>query len=596
MNQLSETIVNRARQDIGALRVSLSRLMATLADPASPPKEPGASTRSETADRLETISTSLGQIDLTLGRLSAHLDQQSREREQLRGLFKVSQAINATLNLKELLNLVMDTLIQVMGAERGFLLLFNASGRELAAAVARNMDHASIEDTDYEISRSISAQVAREGRPILTTNAAKDPRFADKASVVHHRLRSIICVPLRVQKRVTGVIYVDNRFRSAVFSPQDRDLMAGFANQAAVCIENARLILDLQAKIAEIAAIRNRMANILDSIANGVVSVNTSGQIISINQAAAEILHVAPQAVMMEHYGAALPCLHCDALKSWIAQVQQDQVPMVNRELWVTRQDNVRLCLELSLTPLQDHDGELLGAAIVINDLSERKRLEVAREAEEQEKQRIRDIFSRYMAPQVVQRLLSDPTQIALGGHRQEVTILFADIRGFSPVSHRIQPETLVERLNQHLSLAAKAILDQEGILDKYQGDAVMAIFNAPLPQADHVLRAARAAIAMQRALATLEPHDDRLRFGVGLHVGQAVVGNIGTEQMMNYTVIGDAVNLAKRLQEHAAPDQILISQAVRERLGDQLPVRPLPALTLKGQSEPQAVYELLAL
>lgn len=219
--------------------------------------------------------------------------------------------------------------------------------------------------------------------------------------------------------------------------------------------------------------------------------------------------------------------------------------------------------------------------------------------ANEREKWAIRNIFQRYVSPAVVDQVVEDRDSLALGGQRQEVTILFADIRGFTSFSEQRDPEQLIDVLNCYLALAVEAILAEEGTLDKFMGDAVMAIFNAPLAQPDHALRAVRAALAMQRAIAE---HNSRhavgaaLSFGIGLHCGQAVVGNIGTAQQMNYTAIGDTVNLAKRLQENAAGGAILLSQAVYQPLQGQIKVEGLGRLTVKGRRTPVQSYKLLDL
>ncbi|MBN1991246.1 MAG: response regulator [Anaerolineae bacterium] len=219
--------------------------------------------------------------------------------------------------------------------------------------------------------------------------------------------------------------------------------------------------------------------------------------------------------------------------------------------------------------------------------------------AQEQEKQAIRNLFGRYVSPTVVDRLVDGAENLALGGKRQEVTVLFADLRGFTSFSENMPPEHLVEVLNQYFDLAVDAILGQEGTLDKFMGDAVMAFFNAPLPQPDHTLRAVRAALAMQQIVAdyNLTSTDDwHLEFGVGLHVGQVVVGNIGTVQQMNYTAIGDTVNLAKRLQEHAHGGQIVLSQAAYQVVKNVVTAQDLGPVTVKGRATPVHAYQLVDL
>lgn len=219
--------------------------------------------------------------------------------------------------------------------------------------------------------------------------------------------------------------------------------------------------------------------------------------------------------------------------------------------------------------------------------------------AKEQEKQNLRKMFAQYVSPAVVDRLVAGGEDLALGGKRQEITVLFADLRGFTSFSENLDPESLVEVLNQYFDMSVDAILGQEGTLDKFMGDAIMAFFNAPLPQPDHTVRAVRAALSMQHVIAEYHSTvtDDRcMEFGIGIHVGQAVVGNVGTVQQMNYTAIGDTVNLAKRLQENAKGGQIILSQAAYKAVQDSVTVEDLGPLLVKGRSAPVHTYQLIDL
>ncbi len=244
-----------------------------------------------------------------------------------------------------------------------------------------------------------------------------------------------------------------------------------------------------------------------------------------------------------------------------------------------------------------EHDGALLSAladyaAIAVENAHNYVRLEAVKEREKQE---IRQTFERYVAPSVVDRVLDRPEALRLGGVRQEVTVLFADLRGYTHFSERANPEALVELLNEYFRMATDVIMAREGTLDKFLGDAVMAVFNAPEPQEDHFYRAVDAALALRNAVSTWNARRgvEGLTFGIGVNQGEAVVGNIGTSRAMNYTAIGDAVNLAKRLQEQAAPGQILVAESIVTSLGNLIKTRPLGLVQVKGRQQPVMVYEL---
>lgn len=211
----------------------------------------------------------------------------------------------------------------------------------------------------------------------------------------------------------------------------------------------------------------------------------------------------------------------------------------------------------------------------------------------------IRKTFERYVSPRVVQRLLADPTRVRLGGAQQTITVLFADIRGFTSLAEMLQPDQLVDVLNGYLTVAAQAVLAYEGTISRYAGDLIMAIFNAPLPQPDHTLRAVRAACKLRQELNKYHnelPEQQRKEFGIGIVTGEAVVGNIGARDWLNYTAIGDMVNLAQRLEEMAPGGEILIDHRTREALGTAVQVEDRGVTPIRGRSESVAVYALLCM
>jgi class 3 adenylate cyclase len=207
-------------------------------------------------------------------------------------------------------------------------------------------------------------------------------------------------------------------------------------------------------------------------------------------------------------------------------------------------------------------------------------------------------LFRQYMSPDVATALLADPTQAALGGDVAEVTVLFADLRGFTPFSERTTPDQVVAMLNQYFGRAVPVLLANGGTVVQFVGDAVMALFNAPARQPDHALRAARAALGMQAAIeAVAEREPDWPRFRVGVNTGPALIGNIGSHEFRNFTAIGDTVNLAARLeQEVAEAGQVVVGPATHEAIKHLAIARPLDPIEVKGKRHPVACWVLEAL
>jgi adenylate cyclase len=214
-----------------------------------------------------------------------------------------------------------------------------------------------------------------------------------------------------------------------------------------------------------------------------------------------------------------------------------------------------------------------------------------------QERHVLRDTFSRYVSPELCEEILKNPGLLALGGRRQLVTVLFADIRNFTSMSESMAPEAVVEVLNTYFTEMVDLVFTYKGTLDKFVGDALMAVFGVPLPLPQAATRAAECALAMQRHLRQMQAAGQTPIQGmrIGINTGEAIVGNIGSHRRMDFTVVGDAVNVAARLQELAkeVDADTLISQATFQALEGQFQTVPEPSVVLRGRKEPTITYRL---
>lgn len=529
-------------------------------------------------EALEGLSQAEGEIE-RLAKLIASAEAQFRH---MLALTEIGQVVNSTLELGEVLRIVMDNIVGLSHAERGFLMLKDETG-SLVTRVARNWEKESINPTESAVSHTVIQKVVESGEAILTTNAQQDPRLSGQESIIAFNLRSILCVPLKVKNDLIGVIYADNRIRAGIFSETERDLLSAFANQAAVAIENARLFSSLKNTLAEVTGLKNLMENVFASITSGVITSDAQEQVTLANRAAETILGHAARDLLGHHLDEALAPVS-EAIRPHLASVRQTDRSVVDLEFSPTLPTRGNVDWRFNLSPLKDAAQITQGLAIVLDDLTERKHLEAQRR-----------LFERMVSPAVIRQL--DPNKLQLGGKRAEITAIFADIRGFTSFSEKQSPEKLVAILNRYLAAMAEAVLSQEGTIDKFMGDAIMAWFNAPIPQADHTLRAVKAALAMRASVENLYtelPPEERLFFGAGIHTGEAVLGLIGTEKRLEYTAISDSVNIAKRIQENSANNQILISREAYERVKKQVEVRPVAAMALKGKTQPVDVFEVV--
>jgi adenylate cyclase len=495
-----------------------------------------------------------------------------QELRSLRALAETTALINSSQKTDAVLNQVMDTVIALTGAERGYIVLKSADSGELRFTVARGMDQATLDGSQGMIvSKSIVNSVADTGEPVLTDNASKDERYQGNESIVGFQLRSILAVPLKVRNEVIGVVYCDNRFLQGLFRQSELDVLTAFANQAAVAIENARLFEATAARLQEITELRDRMSNLFTSIASGVLTVDEQDRVLVCNATMEAILGKDSPVVDMP-----------------LAEVLPPMPDSFARAIDMVRNTGKHQELDIELnvngktrhwfmiaSPLRDTRG----VAMVIDDMTEQKRSESQlTEAR------------RYLPSALVDNMISlDLTNIE--SQEREISALFADVRGFTSFSENLQPEELMAVINKYLSIASDSIGLFDGIVDKFMGDAVTGLFNTQLnEQSDHANLAVQAAMQLVldlHAMHEILPENERLFFGIGVHTGAAVLGNVGGSERREFSALGDAPDTCKFLQEQAGPGEVIISEDTFRLVSNRWEAEPLEKIV-----RPKAGYE----
>lgn len=519
-------------------------------------------------------------------RLAASSTNAERELSKLRTLGRVAETVNSSLKLDDVLRSVLDTAVDVMKAERGFLMIANPAGK-LELTTTYGIDRATVEGDDMRPSQTTVRRVFETGEPIVTTDAQQDPRFNINLSVRALRLRSIICVPLSIKERTIGVVYLDSRLAPGLFSPHDPDLLTAFANQAALAIENARLFDALRAQVVEISRLEQLQARILASITSGVITLDGRGTIATFNDAAAETFGV-PGATMIGKPSRAL-----EALIPGITTIIGDNLLTEPVDFEAHHPTRGALHLEVRTAPLDLPDAtEPHGWAIAVTDLTERRKLERLHAADVEQRRAISDAFARYLAPHVVEQLMRAPGGVALGGERATATILFADIVAFTELAERLDAEQVVEILNHFFSDAVQIVFEHDGLLDKFYGDGLMVVFGPPRVRDDDAQRAIEVAAALHRAASKIQAAGKPLELAIGIATGDVVAGHIGSPKRMDYTVIGDAANLASRLQGAAPPGKTYVDDRTYQRLQIKPPSEKLIA-KIRGKADPVTIFAI---
>lgn len=521
-----------------------------------------------------------------IDQLGAGLVDTHMQLQQLRRLAQTTALINSPQATDEVLNQVMETVIQLTQAERGYIVLKSRETGELEFRVARGLSAEETASGGRVVSWSVINMVAESGEPLLTMNAGTDDQFSHSESIAGFSLLSILAVPLKARDEVIGVAYCDNRIMAGLFKENELGLLTSFGQQAAVAIENARLFEDIRAQLELIEEMQVRLSNIFASIGSGVITIDNDNRVIVCNEAAEAITGASNEKVVGVHLQEVLPQV-TESFFEYIDLVRRGQ----SQQIWAERfeQQGRQRYWQVVASPLRADEDLSQGVAIVIDDLTERK--------EQEEQRRLLGTF----VPEALLQNIGSISELDTSPAERVISSLFADIRGFTAFSEQLQPEDLMRIVNRYLSAASDAITMTDGIVDQYLGDAITALWNTQLNnQDDHALLAVRAAYAIRQEVLAIHPTmpaDHRLRFGIGVHSGHAVLGMVGGANRIEFAALGEAPDVGKFLQENAEPGEIIISADTWQLVKEHVDAEPLPARKMQaGFEKYQTVYRLAAL
>ena len=500
-----------------------------------------------------------------------------------RVLTSLSRGLVVTPDLIQILRMLEEQLYQALNPERFVIYLYNDE-------YGQYFPHATRQD---------SAPAYPAGEPlILYIQAAQSPFWLSPGTSLppelkaYPRLAGSTFVPLHYEGRLIGFFMLGARLSGDLYTSDDLDFLAAVAAQSTLALENARLFANLRRTLEQTLEMKSQMDDIFSSIETGVITTDLKQQVTLFNRAAEQILGIPMDQVIGRTLEQVFPSLYSD-LDYLTTNALQNGIPVYIAEVNRTIPERGELALRVSCAPIMNAYSVVKGTTIFFEDLTERRHLEA-------EQERIRMTFGRVVAPRVRDRLLADPRNLRLDGTQQTVTILFADLTGFTAYSEKMEPEVVFKVLNSYLSLAADAVLEEEGTLDKFMGDAVLALWNSPDEQEDHALRAVRAADAiLKRSVESHKLFEDplhHLNFRIGIATGYAIVGNVGTSELFNYTAIGDTVNLAQRLQVTAESGQILLQKSTYDIVADHVNAELLEPLIVRGREQPVQVYRFTGL
>jgi adenylate cyclase len=417
--------------------------------------------------------------------------------------------------------------------------------------------------------------------------------------LLHPDMASAIAAPLSTPAVWLGFLVL-NSLQPAFYGRQALRFLDSYAKLAGGILQGSRLLQELQESLRHIRALERYQASIFASMTNLLVTTDREGRIAYFNRSAGRSLGLGDGDLGKPLEQAFAGHLHPRLLKA----AREAAVGSLREELTglkgIYRRGGVDMDFSLNLSPLSGPRGGHEGLTLLFSDQSREQELAGRVRQVTEERRVIKDMFARYLSAELVSRLVDAPEMVNLGGDKHEATIFFADIRGYTAFAEGKDPEYIVQVLNEYFSEAVEAVVRHGGYIDKFIGDCIMAAWGVPLQTAEQdAVRAVACALEIQQMVRSGKRRFFRgaasgLKVGIGAHTGPIVAGNLGSRRRMDYTVIGDTVNLASRLEGIAAAEEVIVTQDTVERLGGRFKVEPRAAVTVKGKSRPIPVYRVL--
>jgi adenylate cyclase len=529
-----------------------------------------------TKDDLALLEAMTTQAAVALrGALYVENMEASREKE-LEFLGVVSE-VSSELQLGPLLQKIMVTVTRMLNADRSTLFLNDEKTSELYTEIGQGLGATKIRFPNH---LGIAGTVFTSGKTVNIPHAYADLRFNpsfDKQTGFF--TRSILCVPV-VNKdgRTIGVTQVLNR-KGGPFTGDDESRLKAFTAQVSIGLENAKLFDDVQ-------NMKNYNESMLESMSNGVITLDEEGKIVTCNAAGLSIMRVESDDILKKSAAEFFTDRNAWMLDKIARAVEEEAIDVFMDAEMKFSEEEETISANVTFLPLMSAKAEKLGSMIMIEDISSEKR--------------VKSTMSRYMDPSLADQLVAGGDDF-LGGKSSVATMLFSDIRGFTTFTEELGAQGTVTLLNEYFTVMVDCIQREEGMLDKFIGDAIMAVFGMPFSHDDDEDRGVRAAVSMIADLREFNREREArgqlaIDMGIGLNTDEIVSGNIGSPKRMDYTVIGDGVNLAARLEsackQYAA--RILISENTYKKLRGTYRSREVDKVIVKGKTEPVGVYEVL--
>ena len=471
---------------------------------------------------------------------------------------------NQQENTEEFFESILFTFISTLNASSGMIVIKDDKSSFFSIVSIFNIENRVTSKKIIRANKGILKKLNSEIISLLEEEIKKFEllSFADKNALIG---------PLISENKLKGAIIIGNKESlSGItrFTKEDLRLFDSLTKKVSLAYQNIKLIDSLKTST-------KLVDNIMSSITTGIIKIDQLGEVEYVNQAAENVFGISSESALHNHYMAIF--MDNEKLISLIERIEMDPKVAYENNLRVIDLNGKQHEINLTLSPVFDESNEFSGLVLAFEDLSNINK--------------VKSTFKKYVSENIVDELLKTDKSLELGGGKNKVCILFCDIRGFTAMSEKMIPEDVVSLLNHYFQEMIDVVFDNNGTLDKIIGDELMVLYGVPIESENDPQKAVDTAKQMFLKLKEFNEVNKsrgfpKIKIGIGINYGEVISGNIGSDRQMNYTVIGDNVNLAARLCSHAKSSQIVISKSVFEKIDDKSDFKKMEAIELKGKSK----------
>ena len=503
---------------------------------------------------------------------------------------RLCAALSRENRLSQLINILVEQCLDISRSELAGLYLYPGQGGDPKLIFKRGW---------YELPAEMDRQselisFLEDCRESVVLLERKDSPFS--SILLNPGMNSGMVMPLNVPTESLGFVIL-NSDKKDFYSGSRFRFLESVSKFAGGLLHNSVLYDQLKKYLKKIEAMERYQKSIFSSMSDFLVTADENGAIHYFNDAAAEKLG-------MEHedIGSSISSWFNRKLTKKVINTISDagsggKTILGLEGIIKTPSDNIDY--SLNITPLKGKRGRNEGFTLLFKDQSAEKELKSKMNVAIEERRVIKDMFSRYLSNDIVNHLMESPELVNPGGSKKTATVFFADIRGYTAFSETQEPEDIIEILNEYFREAVEIVIEHGGYIDKFIGDCIMAAWGVPLSDAaEDAYRAVKCAVEIQRLVASKQRKfftgtAKSLKIGIGMHTGPLVAGNLGSSRRMDYSVIGDTVNLAARLEGVAGADEIIITESTRLMIGEDFKLESRKPVQVKGKKDPIKIYNV---